>query len=139
MAPCSPRGCFLSWRCGWGQLVAKAQPRRQARRDPRPILTAAPGSGNAQRADGWGPPQLPAPPWREAALPCAPWGGLRCPEVGREGAGPGAVADRRRPAQALYLDAVQYFPDEVQEVVDLMTEKELRVRLPLEELELLLE
>ncbi|XDB54076.1 hypothetical protein AB1E18_007547 [Capra hircus] len=42
-------------------------------------------------------------------------------------------------AKALYLDAVQYFPDEVQEVVDLMTEKELRVRLPLEELELLLE
>ncbi|KAI4568516.1 hypothetical protein MJT46_008314 [Ovis ammon polii x Ovis aries] len=42
-------------------------------------------------------------------------------------------------AKALYLDAVEYFPDEVQEVVDLMTEKELRVRLPLEELELLLE
>lgn len=42
-------------------------------------------------------------------------------------------------AKALYLDAVEYFPDELQEVVDLMTEKELRVRLPLEELELLLE
>lgn len=37
------------------------------------------------------------------------------------------------------MDAVEYFPDEMQEVVDLMTEKELRVRLPLEELELLLE
>lgn len=48
-------------------------------------------------------------------------------------------ADRRRPAQALYMDAVEYFPDEMQEVMDLMTEKELRVRLPLEELELLLE
>ncbi|XP_027408522.1 protein NRDE2 homolog isoform X2 [Bos indicus x Bos taurus] len=42
-------------------------------------------------------------------------------------------------AKALYMDAVEYFPDEMQEVVDLMTEKELRVRLPLEELELLLE
>ena len=37
------------------------------------------------------------------------------------------------------MDAVEYFPNEMQEVVDLMTEKELRVRLPLEELELLLE
>uniref|UniRef100_A0A8B9WTE1 Nuclear exosome regulator NRDE2 n=1 Tax=Bos mutus grunniens TaxID=30521 RepID=A0A8B9WTE1_BOSMU len=42
-------------------------------------------------------------------------------------------------AKALYMDAIEYFPDEMQEVVDLMTEKELRVRLPLEELELLLE
>uniref|UniRef100_A0A8C6DMQ0 Nuclear exosome regulator NRDE2 n=1 Tax=Moschus moschiferus TaxID=68415 RepID=A0A8C6DMQ0_MOSMO len=42
-------------------------------------------------------------------------------------------------AKALYMDAVEYFPNEMQEVVDLMTEKELRVRLPLEELELLLE
>lgn len=39
----------------------------------------------------------------------------------------------------LYLDAVEYFPEELQEVLDLMTEKELRVRLPAEELELLLE
>lgn len=54
---------------------------------------------------------------------------------------------RERPAdedvalrpQVLYLDAVEYFPDEMQEILDLMTEKELRVRLPLEELELLLE
>ncbi|KAF6131796.1 NRDE-2, necessary for RNA interference, domain containing [Phyllostomus discolor] len=42
-------------------------------------------------------------------------------------------------AKVLYMDAVEYFPDEMQEVLDLMTEKELRVRLPLEELELLLE
>ncbi|XP_033047516.1 nuclear exosome regulator NRDE2 isoform X4 [Trachypithecus francoisi] len=42
-------------------------------------------------------------------------------------------------AKVLYLDAVEYFPDEMQEILDLMTEKELRVRLPLEELELLLE
>ncbi|XP_054987614.1 nuclear exosome regulator NRDE2 isoform X1 [Sorex araneus] len=42
-------------------------------------------------------------------------------------------------AKVLYLDAVEYFPDEMQETLDLMTEKELRVRLPPEELELLLE
>ncbi|XP_006879184.1 PREDICTED: protein NRDE2 homolog [Elephantulus edwardii] len=41
--------------------------------------------------------------------------------------------------KVLYMDAVEYFPDELQEIVDLMTEKELRVRLLLEELELLLE
>ncbi|XP_040497474.1 nuclear exosome regulator NRDE2 [Ursus maritimus] len=41
--------------------------------------------------------------------------------------------------KALYLDAVEHFPEEMQEVLDLMTEKELRVRLPMEELELLLE
>lgn len=41
--------------------------------------------------------------------------------------------------QVLYLDAMEYFPDELQEILDVMTEKELRVRLPLEELELLLE
>lgn len=37
------------------------------------------------------------------------------------------------------MDAVEYFPDDMQEVLDLMTEKELRLRLPAEELELLLE
>ncbi|XP_038530379.1 nuclear exosome regulator NRDE2 [Canis lupus familiaris] len=42
-------------------------------------------------------------------------------------------------AKVLYLDAVQHFPEEMQEILDLMTEKELRVRLPMEELELLLE
>ncbi|XP_006839640.1 PREDICTED: protein NRDE2 homolog [Chrysochloris asiatica] len=42
-------------------------------------------------------------------------------------------------AKVLYMDAVEYFPDEMQEILDLMTEKELRVRLPMEELELLLE
>ncbi|XP_017650731.1 protein NRDE2 homolog isoform X2 [Nannospalax galili] len=42
-------------------------------------------------------------------------------------------------AKVLYMDAMEYFPDELQEILDLMTEKELRVRLPLEELELLLE
>lgn len=37
------------------------------------------------------------------------------------------------------MDAISYFPDELQEILDLMTEKELRVRVPIEELELLLE
>uniref|UniRef100_A0A8D0GH12 NRDE-2, necessary for RNA interference, domain containing n=1 Tax=Sphenodon punctatus TaxID=8508 RepID=A0A8D0GH12_SPHPU len=42
-------------------------------------------------------------------------------------------------AKVLYMDAVEYFPDQLQETLDLMTEKELRVRVPIEELELLLE
>ena len=37
------------------------------------------------------------------------------------------------------MDVMEYFPEELQEILDGMTEKELRVRLPLEELELLLE
>ncbi|KAJ6661852.1 hypothetical protein lerEdw1_013023 [Lerista edwardsae] len=41
--------------------------------------------------------------------------------------------------KVLYMDAVGYFPDELQDILDLMTEKELRVRVPIEELELLLE
>ncbi|XP_034957789.1 nuclear exosome regulator NRDE2 [Zootoca vivipara] len=41
--------------------------------------------------------------------------------------------------KVLYMDAISYFPDELQEILDLMTEKELRVRVPIEELELLLE
>ncbi|XP_069493555.1 nuclear exosome regulator NRDE2 [Ambystoma mexicanum] len=42
-------------------------------------------------------------------------------------------------AKVLYLDAVEYFPGQLQEILDLMTEKELRVRVPMEELDLLLE
>ncbi|NWI11600.1 NRDE2 protein, partial [Crypturellus soui] len=42
-------------------------------------------------------------------------------------------------AKVLYMDAIEYFPDQLQEAVDLMTEKELRVRVPMEELDLLLE
>ncbi|KAL6064753.1 hypothetical protein STEG23_024835, partial [Scotinomys teguina] len=42
-------------------------------------------------------------------------------------------------AKVLYMDAMEYFPEELQEILDVMTEKELRVRLPLEELDLLLE
>lgn len=41
--------------------------------------------------------------------------------------------------EVLYMDAVEYFPDHLQETLDLMTEKELRVRVPMEELDLLLE
>ncbi|XP_048342184.1 nuclear exosome regulator NRDE2 [Sphaerodactylus townsendi] len=41
--------------------------------------------------------------------------------------------------KVLYMDAIEYFPDMLQEIIDLMTEKELRVRAPIEELELLLE
>nr|XP_015831138.2 nuclear exosome regulator NRDE2 isoform X3 [Nothobranchius furzeri] len=42
-------------------------------------------------------------------------------------------------AKGLYMDAVQMFPEHLQEFIDLMTEKELRLRLPLEELDILLE
>lgn len=41
--------------------------------------------------------------------------------------------------QGLYMDAVQLFPEHLQQFVDLMTEKDLRLRLPLEELDILLE
>ncbi|KAM4724554.1 nuclear exosome regulator NRDE2 [Anableps anableps] len=41
--------------------------------------------------------------------------------------------------KGLYMDAVELFPEHLQEFVDLMTEKELRLRLPLEELDILLE
>ncbi|KAG7509979.1 NRDE2-like [Solea senegalensis] len=41
--------------------------------------------------------------------------------------------------KGLYMDAVKLFPEHLQQFVDLMTEKELRLRLPLEELDILLE
>lgn len=41
--------------------------------------------------------------------------------------------------QGLYMDAVQLFPERVQEFLDLMTEKELRLRVPMEEVDILLE
>lgn len=41
--------------------------------------------------------------------------------------------------QVLYMDAVQHMPDDIQDIVDLMTEKEIRLRAPLEEIELLLQ
>lgn len=40
--------------------------------------------------------------------------------------------------KVLYLDAAQNLPEDVQDIVDLMTEKEIRLRAPLEEIELLL-
>ncbi|XP_053489260.1 nuclear exosome regulator NRDE2 [Ictalurus furcatus] len=41
--------------------------------------------------------------------------------------------------KVLYTDAVSLFPDRVQEVLDLLMEKELRLRTPMEELDILLE
>lgn len=37
------------------------------------------------------------------------------------------------------MDAVQLLPDDLQDIVDLMVEKEIRVRAPLEEIELLMQ
>ena len=37
------------------------------------------------------------------------------------------------------MDAVHYMPEGVQEIIDLMTEKEIRLRTPLEEIQLLLQ
>ncbi|XP_055496192.1 nuclear exosome regulator NRDE2 [Leucoraja erinacea] len=42
-------------------------------------------------------------------------------------------------AKVLYLDAVRLLPERLQEITDLMTEKEIRLRLPLEELDILVE
>nr|XP_023684514.1 protein NRDE2 homolog [Paramormyrops kingsleyae] len=41
--------------------------------------------------------------------------------------------------KSLYMDAVLLFPDNVQEFLDLMQEKELRLRVPMEEVDILLE
>lgn len=37
------------------------------------------------------------------------------------------------------MDAVRLFPEHMQEYLDLLTEKELRLRLPMEEMDILLE
>ncbi|KAG9268986.1 hypothetical protein AMEX_G18027 [Astyanax mexicanus] len=42
-------------------------------------------------------------------------------------------------AKCVYMDAVRLFPDRVQEFLDLLVEKELRLRAPMEEVEILLE
>ncbi|KAK3713719.1 hypothetical protein QZH41_020706, partial [Actinostola sp. cb2023] len=42
-------------------------------------------------------------------------------------------------AKTLYLDAIKAFPDDLQNTVDMMEEKELRVRTPLEEIDILME
>lgn len=40
--------------------------------------------------------------------------------------------------KSLYVDAVEAFPDDIQEVMDIMTEKGIRVRIPVEEVELVM-
>lgn len=40
--------------------------------------------------------------------------------------------------QVLYWDAICHFPDELQRLVEVMEERELRIRAPLEEVQLLL-
>uniref|UniRef100_S4RXE9 Uncharacterized protein n=1 Tax=Petromyzon marinus TaxID=7757 RepID=S4RXE9_PETMA len=42
-------------------------------------------------------------------------------------------------AKVLYMDAVRSFPERVQELTDMMTEKELRLRAPPEEVDILME
>ena len=39
----------------------------------------------------------------------------------------------------LYVDAVRYFPEEVERVMKVMEEKGMRIRAPLEEVKLLME
>lgn len=39
----------------------------------------------------------------------------------------------------LYVDAVCYFPEEVERVLEVMEEKGMRIRAPLEEVQLLME
>ena len=41
--------------------------------------------------------------------------------------------------QTLYTDAIGYFPEKLVELMDIMTEKELRIRAPIEELDILME
>ena len=39
----------------------------------------------------------------------------------------------------LYIDAVEHFPNDTEEIMSVMEEKELRVRAPVEEVELLMQ
>ena len=41
--------------------------------------------------------------------------------------------------QVLYWDTVRNFPDELQGIVEVMEERELRIRAPLEEVQMLLD
>ncbi|XP_006823850.2 nuclear exosome regulator NRDE2-like [Saccoglossus kowalevskii] len=41
-------------------------------------------------------------------------------------------------SKALYMDAILYFPDDLLHILDIMMEKEIRIRAPLEEIEMLL-
>ena len=40
--------------------------------------------------------------------------------------------------QVLYVDAVRFFPEKLQDFHDLLMEKELRIRAPVEEIELIM-
>ncbi|RXG61097.1 Protein NRDE2-like protein [Armadillidium vulgare] len=42
-------------------------------------------------------------------------------------------------AKCLYLDCISFLPEKMDEIFRMMTEKGIRIRLPLEELDLLLE
>jgi hypothetical protein len=42
-------------------------------------------------------------------------------------------------AKVLYIDAVEHFPNDIEEIMSVMEEKELRVRAPVEEIELLMQ
>ena len=39
----------------------------------------------------------------------------------------------------IYIDAVECFPNDIEEIISIMEEKELRIRAPVEEVELLLQ
>jgi hypothetical protein len=41
--------------------------------------------------------------------------------------------------KGLYLEAIKYVPDKFNEIIGLLSSKEIRVRLPIEELDMLLE
>lgn len=49
------------------------------------------------------------------------------------------LKNSRNSFQVLYMDAVQHSPEDIQDIVDLMTEKEIRLHALLEEIELLLQ
>lgn len=40
--------------------------------------------------------------------------------------------------QVLYWDAVRYFPEELERVIEVMEEREVRIRAPIEEVQMLL-
>lgn len=140
MAPCSPRGLFpvLEVQLRAAGCQSPAQKASASGPTSNSVCSARVRGRSESRRVGTTAASRPA--LGRGRAPLCPLGLAEVPPGrARGGRGRGALADRCRPAQALYLDAVEYFPDELQEVVDLMTEKELRVRLPLEELELLLE
>lgn len=102
MAPCSLRGLVS---CpGAVQLRAAGcqSPAQEGKRtDPRPILSAAPGSGTP-REQTVGTTQLPRPLGRLPRPLGSSLGLAECaPRNGREGAGAGGAADRASPPGAV--------------------------------------